>query len=415
MNLIDFNPWWEYGDVPKDFNPNKKRELFGEILKNLSRRRIDIIVGLRRVGKTTLMYQTIHKLIENGVKPKNILYFSFDEEVSDISSIVREYEEKVLRDKIRNTRAYLFFDEIQKLEGWENKVKVLYDMYPKTKMVLSGSASLNIMRGSSESLAGRAKYHYLPPLSFREYLNFKDVEIRDYYIQLRTLKVRLMDFLKRGFPEAINMDEREIEEYIQDMILTRIIYRDIPESFKIRDVEIVNIIANHILRNSGVIINVDSLASQFRRNRRTISNALSYLEMTYIIKLVRNFRGSYIASSRKNKKAYALHSSLCKTHDEDVLIETLIRAEANAQYYWRDTRREVDFIINGDKIIAIEVKNKEKIDKKDIESLKYFSNKHRARELYLVYSGDEEYEMEGVKIVPVPVFILKYASGFTNF
>jgi len=415
MNLIDFNPWWEYGDVPKEFNPDKKRELFGEILRDLSKRRIDVIVGLRRVGKTTLMYQTIHKLIENCVKPKNILYFSFDEEVSDISSIVREYEEKVLRDKIRNTHTYLFFDEIQKLEGWENKVKILYDMYPKTKIVLSGSASLNIMKGSSESLAGRVKYHYLPPLSFREFLNFKDVKIRDCYIQLRTLKVMLMDFLKRGFPEAINMDEREIDEYIKDMILTRIIYRDIPESFKIRDVEIVNIIANHILRNSGAIVNIDSLASQFRRNRRTISNTLSYLEMTYIIKLVKNFRGSYVAGSRKNKKAYALHSSLCKTDNEDILIETLIRSETNAQFYWRDSRREVDFIINGDKIIAIEVKNRERIDRKDVESLKYFSKKYGVENLYLVYSGDEEYEMEGVKIVPIPVFILKYARSFTDF
>lgn len=415
MNLIDLNPWWEYGDVPKEFNPDKKRELFGEILRDLSKRRIDVIVGLRRVGKTTLMYQTIHKLIENCVKPKNILYFSFDEEVSDISSIVREYEEKVLRDKIRNTHTYLFFDEIQKLEGWENKVKILYDMYPKTKIVLSGSASLNIMKGSSESLAGRAKYHYLPPLSFREFLNFKDVKIRDCYIQLRTLKVMLMDFLKRGFPEAINMDEREIDEYIKDMILTRIIYRDIPESFKIRDVEIVNIIANHILRNSGAIVNIDSLASQFRRNRRTISNTLSYLEMTYIIKLVKNFRGSYVAGSRKNKKAYALHSSLCKTDNEDILIETLIRSETNAQFYWRDSRREVDFIINGDKIIAIEMKNRERIDRKDVDSLKYFSKKYGVENLYLVYSGDEEYEMDRVKIVPVPVFILKYVRSFTDF
>lgn len=403
--LFEFNPWWEYGEVPRELNPPLKRELFGKLIRGLSKRRIDVVVGLRRVGKTTLMYQLIHHLIENGVNPRNILYFSFDSEVADITDIIKVYEEKVLKNKIRDVRVYLFLDEIQKLHGWENKVKILYDLYPGVKIILSGSASLHIMRGSSESLAGRAKYHYLPPLSFREYLNFKGVKIKDPEIQLRTLKIQMWSFMRRGFPEAIEMEDREIEEYIQDMILTRVIYRDIPQSFKLRDVEIVEILANHILRNSGMIINVGSLASQFRRNRRTITNALSYLEMTYIIKMLRNFRGSYVASSRKNKKGYALHPSLCRTDNEDILIETLIRAETQARYYWREGRREVDFIIEGN--TAVEVKNKERIDRRDLESLKSFSKKFGLENGYLVYLGDEEYEADKIKIVPAPLFILK--------
>ena len=406
--LYEFNPWWEYEDVPKDMVPLTKRDLFDKLVNRLSLRRIDIIVGLRRVGKTTLMYQLIHHLIESGISPLNILYFSFDLENLDLKDVLKEYEEKVLKNKIRDSAVYLFFDEIHKLPGWENKIKVLYDLYPQIKIFLSGSASLNIMRGSSESLAGRAQYHYLPPLRFREYLRFKNIEVKDFEIQAKTLRINMWDFLKRGFPETVGMSDKEIEEYVRDLILTRIIYRDIPDVFSIRDVGIVWNLADYILRNPGVIVNVDSLASQFRRSRRTIMNSLSYLQMTYIIKLIANFRGSYLSGSRKNKKAYGIHPTLSKTSNEDLLIESLVRSEIDAQYYWRDGKREVDFVIVNDGITGIEVKNKDNVTKRDINALKIFMKKFGAKEGYVVYMGEDEYEMEEIKIMPMPNFILKW-------
>ena len=405
--LYEFNPWWEYEDVPKDMVPLTKRDMFDELVSRLSLRRIDIIVGLRRVGKTTLMYQLIHHLIESGISPLNILYFSFDLENLDMKEVLKEYEEKVLKNKIRESPVYLFFDEIHKLQGWENEIKVLYDLYPKIKIFLSGSASLNIMRGSSESLAGRAQYHYLPPLRFREYLRFKNIEVKNFEIQSKTLRINMWDFIKRGFPETVRMSDKEIDEYVRDLILTRIIYRDIPDVFSIRDVSIVWNLADYILRNPGVIVNVDSLASQFRRNRRTIMNSLSYLQMTYIIKLIANFRGSYLSGSRKNKKVYGIHPTLSKTSNEDLLIESLVRSEIDAQYYWRDGKREVDFVIANDGITGIEVKNKDTVTKRDLNSLKIFMKKFSAKEGYIVYMGEDEYEMEGIKIMPVPNFILK--------
>jgi glutamate synthase domain-containing protein 3 len=71
-----------------------------------------------------------------------------------------EYETKILHDKIKDKHVFLFFDEIHKLKNWENKVKVLYDLNLGVKQILSGSASLNLMRRSRESLAGRARFHY---------------------------------------------------------------------------------------------------------------------------------------------------------------------------------------------------------------------------------------------------------------
>ncbi len=80
------------------------------------------------------------KLIsKKNTDPYNILYFSFDEENVEINQLIKNYEIDFLKDKISKTKTYIFLDEIQKLDNWPSKVKILYDMYPKMKIFLSGS------------------------------------------------------------------------------------------------------------------------------------------------------------------------------------------------------------------------------------------------------------------------------------
>ncbi|MCD6101260.1 MAG: ATP-binding protein [Candidatus Marinimicrobia bacterium] len=286
MNIYDFNPWWETGTVPESLAKPKKREIYDTLRSSIEKRRIDVITGLRRVGKTTIMYQLIETLLRNGTEPRNILYYSFDLKRQDISEVIKTYEEKILKDRMRNRKVYIFLDEIHKLKDWADKIKIIYDLNPHVKILLSGSASLNIMRGVSESLAGRAKYHYLPPLTFREYLNFTDTAIprnlEDYELYAKSLAIMFERFRYRGFPETINMDENDAREYVRELVVERVIYRDIPECFHIQDLEVLTILADYILENPGVILNIESLSSDLRRHRKTIRSALQYLEMSYI-------------------------------------------------------------------------------------------------------------------------------------
>jgi len=88
-------------------------------------------------------------------------------------------------------------------------------------MILSGSASLNLMRRSRESLAGRVRFHYLPPLSFKEFLKFRGEKIperEEFEIYKRKLEIRLGEFMYKGFPETINMEERKAREYVRELI-----------------------------------------------------------------------------------------------------------------------------------------------------------------------------------------------------
>ncbi|MEM5771668.1 MAG: AAA family ATPase, partial [Candidatus Aenigmatarchaeota archaeon] len=176
--LLKYNEWWETGKVSEKNLEAYKRYLFYIILKFIQDRQIILITGLRRVGKTKLLYQIIHNLLENGVDPRKILYFSFDEEAFDIKDVLETYKKSILRKDFKDVdRIYVFFDEVHKCKDWENKIKVYYDLNPNIKFFLSGSASLIISKQAKESLAGRIYEFVLKPLTFKEFLEMKNVEV----------------------------------------------------------------------------------------------------------------------------------------------------------------------------------------------------------------------------------------------
>ena len=160
------------------YNFPKRRMLFNEVIKELGSKQIVSIIGLRRTGKTTILKQIIDHLIkEEGVKREDILFYSFDEEQPKIEDVIHEYEAKIGKEIIeKREKTYIFLDEIQKLENWQNQIKYYYDNYRNIKFFVSGSSSLFIKRRSQESLAGRIYEFILKPLSFQEFLIFRNKE-----------------------------------------------------------------------------------------------------------------------------------------------------------------------------------------------------------------------------------------------
>jgi predicted AAA+ superfamily ATPase len=123
-----FNPWWTKGGVPPEWTQEYRRKLYFSIEPYLKRRQILLVYGLRRVGKTTLMMQVIESLLKN-VNPRYILYFSFDDATFTLKDVLESYQKVILHSSIEDSKEplYLFFDEIQKQDGWENTIKTYYD------------------------------------------------------------------------------------------------------------------------------------------------------------------------------------------------------------------------------------------------------------------------------------------------
>ena len=140
--LKETNKWWK-NNFEIDY---KNREIYGKIKKFIKTQQIIALTGLRRVGKTTLMLKIVDDKLNSGFNPENIIYFSFDDfkdiKIKDVANSYAYFMNKNM-----DKGNYLFlFDEIQKIEEWEEQVKRIYDNYKNFKIIVSGSESLFIRK-----------------------------------------------------------------------------------------------------------------------------------------------------------------------------------------------------------------------------------------------------------------------------
>jgi len=397
--MIRFNEWWKTGSVRKELKKERKRDLFYNILNYLENRQIIAIYGLRRTGKTTLMYQIIDHLLENDVEPKNIIYFSFDEVVAKQSKIIEDlletYSATILKKEWKN--AYIFLDEIQHIDNWQAIIKRYYDLYPDLKIFISGSGSLFIKKKSRESLAGRIYEFNLETLKFEEFLKMKEIDIGDIkkssnLKELQDLHKKLLLYkkeiitnlndyiLKGGFIEIVNEESLyKVHNYIKSSVIDRITFHDIPETFDIREPSLLLKLLNITAANPGGICEYQNLADSLKVTRQTISNYISYLNEAFLIKLTSNFTGSHLAGTRKARKSYLSDHGIINAlqgkeildeHSVGRIVENIVVSYLDAKYFWRTGKEEIDIILTRDKeIIPLEVKYKNEIKGKDLKTI----------------------------------------------
>lgn len=410
--LEDFNEWWFTGKVPSDLLKPHRRKLFGEMAADLGRRQALAITGLRRVGKTTLMYQLIQHLLDGGAEPTSLLYFSFDEAIGELGDVLETYREVYNKD-FRRARTYVFLDEVQKLAGWADQLKRYYDLYPKIKFVLSGSESLFMRRGSSERLAGRLYEFFLPTLSFAEFLEFNGIGGRQPGLRLKQLFRRYVE--NGGFPEmALEENPSEVRRYVRSSVIDKLIFKDILTLSKMREPETFITVLEILSANPGMYLEYKSLAQQLGRDRRTIRNCVIWLKEGFLIRLLTNFRKGRVASLRKLKRAYLADNAVITAFhgppDEAFfgrMVENAVINALGSKFFWRN-RHEVDAVVNG---VPVEVKYQRKVVKADLKGLREFMIKFGAREGIVVTrdEGREEKVAEGkIKFVPAEEFLLSH-------
>ena len=416
-----YNFHWREGFF---YNFHKKRFLLNDIVKEIESKQIISLIGLRRTGKTTILKQLIDHLIESKkVKREYILFYSFDEEQSKIENIVTEYETKLGKEllDIKN-KIYIFLDEIQKLKNWQNQVKYYYDNYQNIKFFVSGSSSLFIKKHTRESLAGRIYEFVLNPLSFEEFLIFKNKGqmLKKKNLFEDTLKKEFLSYQKRQFIEIIDESEERVAKYIKTMI-EKIVYQDIPKIFPIENEELLMRILKIIASNPGMLSDYGSLSKELGISRVTLSNYFFYLNESFLIKKLYNFSRNMLTSEKKMKKFYLTTTSffpfLNNEIDESKLIENLIVTFVDAKFFWRTPQKyEVDVILKEKgKIIPIEVKYKEYISKKDTKNLLRFCEKFNVEEAVMITqskSNEEIFKLKSgakvrIKFIPVWKFLLQ--------
>ena len=411
-SLEQANHWWISNKVDPELALPFKREVFSDANRRMKERFIIALVGLRRVGKTTIAYQLIEKLLEEGIKKENILFFSFDEINATLGDVLESYKEAEKKD-FREEKVYAFLDEIQKCNNWENEMKKYYDIYPKIKFVITGSESLFIRKKTKETLAGRMAEFMITPFRFTEYLKFNNVFEADYKheTKIRPLFIKYVE--NGGFPETFKLEsEKDFKEYIQALVVDRIIYKDIPQRFKIEEPELLRTLLQLITHNPGMYVDYQSLSRQFGKDRRVIKSYISYLQESFLIRMLGNYRrGS--TTLRKRKRAYPTDNGTIRLYKAPInndffgrMVETAIINSMDAKSFWKNGN-ELDIIHND---TPIEIKYQEKIDSEDFKPLREFMRKFSRREAYLITKKDEgeaKFDEGIIKMIPAWKWLLK--------
>ena len=422
--LGNFNPWWRDGKVPSEFL-GRKRGIFNEIERYLDRRQIIILTGLRGVGKTTLMYQVISELLSRGISPYDILYFSFDEMRHDLIGIIKDYETEILRDDIKKRRVFIFLDEIQKLNDWQSKVKLIYDLNPTVKLFLSGSAQISMWRGTRESLAGRFFDFKIETLDFDEYLQFRGIEIdrqREGLFE-NEIKRHLSHFLKTGgFIEALELDEHMLRKYIKESLLERVVFIDIPQTFSLAMPELLMRIVNIAASMPGFYLDYKNLGNDLKIDHRTVASYISYLEYALFLQKLYNYSPNLLTSEKKVKKLYLSNTAFTSALNPQVglpsLLEQFFVNCLGARFFLRTPQRdEIDLIhVESGRTIPVEVKIREKIGKNDLKPIFRFLKRHNLKKAIIITLDTErDFQENGRTIDAIPYWrYWSIRSGLRN-
>jgi len=407
--LTLLNPWWKESTVSKNLAKEFKRQVFDNIKRLINYRQIVLLSGLRRVGKTTLLYQIIEHLI-NNTDPKRIVFFSFDKKVEEIIQILDHYQE-VTGINWKKEKIYVFFDELTKLEDWANKLKIIYDSFPNLKLFVSSSSSLILEEDAIKNLGGRYFIANLKPLSFSEFLELdgKQNLIKNHKLFEKEIQEEFHKYLLRSFPEIVKWkDELLIRDYLRSTIIDKIIKSDLPDKFKNTNKNLLIALLELFYKEPGFYLDYDSLSKSLRISKKTLIKHIYYLEFSYLIKIVRNFRVSTLSSMRKLQRVYAYWWTLayCYGDNIDKITENIVASSLDAKNYWTKGGKEIDFIVlNNNKIMPIEVKNKNELRKEDIKTMVYFLKKYKIKEGFFVYNGEEkEIYIDKLKINLIPLW-----------
>ena len=408
----------------REFHDNEIPKLRERDLIIPSTKKIVSLIGSRRSGKTFYFYQLIQTFLKESPKER-MIYVNFEDDrilplsIEDMDSILESYYE--LYPENKNKELYLFFDEIQNIENWEIYLRRIHDK-EKVRIFVTGSSSKMLSKEIATSLRGRTLSFNLFPLSFKEFLRFNDVQL-DKNIIYSNERFRIINLFEKyltfgGFPEVV-LEKNKLEYNILNNYFDIMIYRDIVERYKIRNLNLLKLLSKFLLTNISSQFSVNSYYNALKKDvsvsKDTILEYLSYLEESNLIYLVPLFSYSMKVQQANPKKVYCIDNGLRNSvsfkfsKDEGKLAENLVLIELKRKekevYYWKN-KNEVDFIVkDNNDLTAINVSYTDEINEREIKGLIEFKKENKKARLILL-TKDLEKQESGVSFIPLWKWLL---------
>jgi predicted AAA+ superfamily ATPase len=372
-----------------------------------------VVIGVRRSGKSTLCEKFIR---QNGVE---FAYANFDDD--RLANLNSEDFDQVLDAlyQIYGDFKYLFLDEVQNITGWQLFVNRM--LRQKVHLFITGSNSKLLSSELTTHLTGRHNKVELYPFSFYEYGMMKKVELKSLSTKSRALRKRALNeyLLEGGFPELMNEENKR--GYIE-ALLNSIIKNDIAKRFKVRYVEVLRRLAEHLSDNFCQEFVASELAKTFGVSDHTIENYYSYLKEAFLLQGIHKF--SYKSKERiRCEKVYVVDVAFVSEREstfstenlgwrlENVVYIELLRRfhpQYTDVFYYRDQQCEVDFLIAKEgkvqQLIQVSYNiSSEKTLKREISGLIKAAEMFKCENLLLInFDAEQDIEKNGHTIHIVP-------------
>ena len=424
--LIDWNFWGNF--APKI----KERKRYLDRLKLISKgKEISVIKGVRRAGKSFIAYNYLSSLLG---KEKNGLIINLEDprfpnsmSVEDLNFVLKVY----LSEINPSYPKIVVIDEVQKVEGWERICRFLSEN-KAVKLIITGSSSKLMSEEYATVLTGRHLDMEVFPLSFKEFLLFKEVQF-DEKLEVLKKKFKLMNLLNEylrfgGFPEVVLSDSEERKVQLLNTYLGDILVKDIIKRFKIKKIVEIEEIAKFLISNISSIVSLNKMAKDFRISPDTSRRFLKYTNIARLFFYLDSFDYSVRKMMKSRKKVYSIDVGFHNSYGfklsenigriiENVVAVDLIRKSSFSPtteiFYWKDyQQREVDFVIKqGLKVKQLiqvtYASGLDEVEKRELRSLVKAAEtfkKDKPELLVITWDLEDEIKFKGKKIRFVPLW-----------
>lgn len=377
-----------------------------------------VFLGIRRAGKSYLMFQRIHELMKRGTDIEEILYLNFEDErfiglkSEDLDEIKRVYEETF------SSRPIFFLDEIQIVPGWEKFVRRLADK--SYRVFVTGSNAKMLSSEIATTLGGRFLIQNVYPFSFREFLNFEGFELKPNWLYTpgtRNGVVRSFDtyFYNGGFPELLSFEDKR--SWLSGLY-QKIFFGDLVARYSLRNSDsmrlLVKKLAESVMQPSSYnrLKNIVSSAGE-SVGVRTIIDYVGYLQETWLIFSLENYAARF-AERESNRKYYFIDNGILNLfifRPETLLLENLVAITLHRQFgekvYFYNQHIEVDFYIPEESWLIQVSYNISDVQtfEREVNGIVKAAKFLNAERLQIVTRNDERViEKDGLSIEVLPIW-----------
>ncbi|MEK7544485.1 MAG: ATP-binding protein [Patescibacteria group bacterium] len=355
-----------------------KRKIFSQIEPYIGDRTEIVLHGARQVGKTHILLY-----IQQWLSDRQKKVFYYDLEYPNLLRDLNLGVDVFVADLTgkgygAGEEVYALIDEIQYLDNPSSFLKIIADHYPNIHLVVSGSSTFDIKSKFTDSLAGRTTAFEVYPLSFAEFLEFKQVDLIPARVSSPTGIERLKQLYSEfvcygGYPKVVLEPNEEKKRHYLLQVIDTYIRKDVRDLAHVDDISKFNNLLEVLASQSGQLLDIASVSRETTLSYPTVQKYLNILEETYVVKRVTPYSKSPSVEISKNPKVFfydsGLQSLLWFNHFQRTILGSIFETNVFGElvklysrqsiHFWRTkAHQEIDFVIDdGTTVFPIEVKH----------------------------------------------------------